>query len=105
MLARRSLLGACRALGSAATSARQQHVLPELPYPADALEPVISGEIMELHHGKHHATYVKNLNAAKEQLQSALQSGEWKRERAKKTPVPSQPCRQKIMVFLIEAQH
>lgn len=31
---------------------------------------------MELHHGKHHATYVNNLNAAKEQLQSALQSND-----------------------------
>ena len=37
------------------------YVLPDLPYDYGALEPHISGEIMELHHGKHHATYVKGL--------------------------------------------
>jgi Fe-Mn family superoxide dismutase len=42
------------------------HTLPSLPYPANALEPHIDKETMELHHGKHHATYVKNLNAALE---------------------------------------
>lgn len=36
--------------------------LPELPYPKDALEPHISQETLEYHHGKHHATYVKKLN-------------------------------------------
>lgn len=77
MLARRSIWRICRPLGSAATAARQQHTLPDLPYAPSALEPVVSGEIMELHHGKHHATYVKNLNAAQEQLQSALQSSKY----------------------------
>jgi Fe-Mn family superoxide dismutase len=38
--------------------------LPELPYGYKALEPVISGEIMELHHSKHHQTYVDKLNDA-----------------------------------------
>ena len=76
MFTGRYFTGACRALRSTVTAARQQHTLPELPYAASALEPVISAEIMELHHGKHHATYVNNLNAAKEQLQSALQSSE-----------------------------
>lgn len=43
-----------------------KHILENLPYAYDALEPVISKEIMELHHGKHHAAYVKNLNEALE---------------------------------------
>jgi superoxide dismutase, Fe-Mn family len=38
--------------------------LPPLPYPYDALEPTIDAETMQLHHDKHHATYVDNLNAA-----------------------------------------
>ncbi|GLB43106.1 putative destroys radicals which are normally produced within the cells and which are toxic to biological systems [Lyophyllum shimeji] len=40
------------------------HVLPDLPYAYDALEPFISRQIMELHHKKHHQTYVNALNAA-----------------------------------------
>jgi Fe-Mn family superoxide dismutase len=40
--------------------------LPALPYPADALEAAIDKQTMEIHHGKHHAGYVKNLNAALE---------------------------------------
>jgi Fe-Mn family superoxide dismutase len=38
--------------------------LPPLPYPENALEPTISATTMATHYGKHHATYVKNLNAA-----------------------------------------
>lgn len=45
--------------------------LPDLPYDYAALEPVISGEIMELHHKKHHQTYVNNLNAAMEKSHEA----------------------------------
>ena len=40
--------------------------LPPLPYPSDALEPHIDKQTMEIHHGKHHAAYVNNLNAALE---------------------------------------
>jgi Fe-Mn family superoxide dismutase len=40
--------------------------LPELPYGYEALEPAISREVMQLHHGKHHQTYVDKLNAAVE---------------------------------------
>jgi superoxide dismutase, Fe-Mn family len=42
------------------------HSLPPLPYPHDALEPHIDKQTMEIHHGKHHAAYVNNLNAALE---------------------------------------
>jgi Fe-Mn family superoxide dismutase len=42
------------------------HELPALPYPYDALEPHIDGRTMEIHHGKHHAAYVNNLNKALE---------------------------------------
>ena len=40
------------------------HSLPPLPYAFDALEPHIDRLTMEIHHGKHHAAYVNNLNAA-----------------------------------------
>jgi Fe-Mn family superoxide dismutase len=39
------------------------HELPPLPYAYDALEPFIDTMTMQIHHGKHHATYVANLNA------------------------------------------
>jgi Fe-Mn family superoxide dismutase len=42
------------------------HELPKLPYPTDALEPHIDKLTMEIHHGKHHAAYVTNLNKALE---------------------------------------
>ncbi|MGE3508953.1 MAG: superoxide dismutase [Vicinamibacterales bacterium] len=42
------------------------HSLPSLPYAPDALEPHIDKMTMEIHHGKHHAAYVNNLNAALE---------------------------------------
>jgi Fe-Mn family superoxide dismutase len=41
-----------------------QHVLPPLPYSYSALEPSIDARTMTLHHDKHHASYVKKLNAA-----------------------------------------
>jgi len=42
------------------------HELPDLPYAQDALEPHIDAATMGIHHGKHHATYVANLNKALE---------------------------------------
>lgn len=42
------------------------YTLPKLPYDVNALEPYIDGRTVEIHHGKHHQTYVNNLNKALE---------------------------------------
>lgn len=55
---------------------RQKHTLPDLPYDYNALEPYISAEIMQLHHGKHHATYVNNLNNAEAAIDEAKEKGD-----------------------------
>src|SRR3982750_345651 len=47
------------------------YMLPDLPYDPAALQPHVSGEIMELHHDKHHAAYVKGANTALEKLAAA----------------------------------
>ncbi|MFT8637343.1 MAG: superoxide dismutase [Pseudoclavibacter sp.] len=53
------------------------YTLPELTYDYSALEPYISGTIMELHHDKHHATYVKGANTALEKLAAARDAGDF----------------------------
>jgi len=61
-----------RAANVASTSfVRGKATLPDLPYDYGALEPAISGKIMELHHKNHHQTYVNSYNTASEQLQAA----------------------------------
>ncbi|XP_055289084.1 superoxide dismutase [Mn], mitochondrial [Moschus berezovskii] len=67
----RRLVPALGALGS-----RQKHSLPDLPYDYGALEPHINAQIMQLHHSKHHAAYVSNLNVAEEKYREALEKGD-----------------------------
>lgn len=65
-----------------------KHTLPPLPYSYDALEPIISAEIMRLHHDKHHQTYVDGLNKAELMMKKARETNEfsllkhWEREAA-----------------------
>ncbi|KAK8045645.1 Superoxide dismutase - mitochondrial [Apiospora rasikravindrae] len=53
---------------STASGMTGPHTLPALPYAYDALEPYFDKETMELHHSRHHQTYVHNLNAALHRL-------------------------------------
>jgi Fe-Mn family superoxide dismutase len=53
------------------------YTLPDLPYDQGALEPHISGRIMELHHGKHHAAYVKGANTALDRLHEIREKGDF----------------------------
>ncbi|WP_299278030.1 superoxide dismutase [uncultured Georgenia sp.] len=52
------------------------YTLPELPYDYSALEPHISGKIMELHHSRHHKAYVDGANTALDKLAEARESGD-----------------------------
>ncbi|RWZ51752.1 superoxide dismutase [Labedella phragmitis] len=52
-----------------------EYTLPDLAYDYSALEPSISGRIMELHHSKHHQTYVTGANTALAQLAEARETG------------------------------
>lgn len=71
-------LASRRTLGTIYQNARglQTFSLPDLPYDYGALEPAISGEIMKLHHQKHHQTYITNYNKALEQLDEAMAKGD-----------------------------
>ncbi|TYZ68350.1 hypothetical protein PybrP1_012568 [[Pythium] brassicae (nom. inval.)] len=76
MLMMKRAAGAARSVASASSSSTARRgiatvKLPDLPYDFGALEPVISGEIMQLHHQKHHQAYVTNYNAAREQFAEA----------------------------------
>jgi Fe-Mn family superoxide dismutase len=53
------------------------YTLPDLPYDFAALEPHYSGEILELHHDKHHAAYVTGANTTLEKLVDARDKGEF----------------------------
>lgn len=67
-----SLAASTLALLSVA-SAFVPYKLPDLPYAYEALEPAIDKETMMIHHDKHHAGYVKNLNAALETVDASVQ--------------------------------
>ncbi|MDZ4724355.1 MAG: superoxide dismutase [candidate division Zixibacteria bacterium] len=53
------------------------HQLPTLPYDFNALEPHIDATTMEIHHGKHHQSYVTNLNQAEVELAKARSTGDF----------------------------
>merc|ERR1712133_333317 len=65
-----------RPLSASSTISKAKHTLPDLPYDYNALEPIISAEIMTLHHSKHHQTYVNNYNVAEEKLADAVAKGD-----------------------------
>jgi len=70
-----SLGRGARSLVTRVAGVRSKATLPDLPYDYNALEPVISAEIMQLHHSKHHNAYVTNFNVANEKLSEALATG------------------------------
>mmetsp|Transcript_3865 Transcript_3865/g.10946 ORF Transcript_3865/g.10946 Transcript_3865/m.10946 type:complete len:221 (+) Transcript_3865:86-748(+) len=64
------------AVGRMSSRGMASFSLPDLPYDYSALEPAISAEIMELHHSKHHQTYVNNVNVAMEKYADAQAKGD-----------------------------
>ena len=54
-----------------------EYTLPDLAYDPGALEPHLSGQIVDLHHGKHHAAYVAGANTALEKLADARATGKY----------------------------
>ena len=72
-----SLVGSSTAIGAPQVPAGTEHVLPDLPYAYEALEPYIDAQTMRIHHTKHHAAYVKGLNTAEAALAAARQSGDY----------------------------
>ncbi|GAB4827691.1 aspartate--tRNA ligase msd1, variant 2 [Ancistrocladus abbreviatus] len=78
LLTRKPLATVPRGVGIGMLQSRslKTFTLPDLPYYYEALEPAISGQIMQLHHQKHHQTYVTNYNKALEQLAKAMTIGD-----------------------------
>jgi Fe-Mn family superoxide dismutase len=65
-LFQKSLAVGIAAVGSGRAAAANAYAVPDLPYPFEALEPYIDAPTMKIHHDKHHATYVANINKATE---------------------------------------
>jgi len=79
-------LGGCAELVAQTEQAtgggKTNYALPPLPYDYKALEPVLSEDILRVHHDKHHAGYVKGLNGTLEKLDEARRSGDMSRIKA-----------------------
>lgn len=65
----------CRGLADAFKNGK--YTLPKLPYATDSLEPLYQEQMLKIHHGKHHAGYVKGLNKTLEKLEVVRRSGEY----------------------------
>src|SRR5688572_16699364 len=68
-----------QAISLQVASARPRYTLPDLDYDFGALEPHLSGRILELHHGKHHAGYVQNTNLTIALLEEARAADDFTR--------------------------
>lgn len=81
-------------LSKASENGQTEWILPPLPYDYNALEPVLDAETLHLHHDKHHAAYMKGLQAAEEKLKQAWESKDrtlveyWTRKAASSKSVP-----------------
>jgi len=69
-------------LGGAKASGPRAYALPPLPYADDALAPTIDAAVVRIHHGKHHAGYVKGLNATLHALDQARAASDFSRVKA-----------------------
>jgi len=70
------LAGSCAPVHAVSFASKAAVTLPDLPYDYGALEPIISGEIMKIHHQKHHQAYVNNFNIAQEKYLDAEAKGD-----------------------------
>jgi Fe-Mn family superoxide dismutase len=70
-----SMMGTGRVAEAAAAGDPVEYALPPLPYATNALDGFLSAEILEIHHDKHHAGYVKGLNATLASLADARANG------------------------------
>jgi Fe-Mn family superoxide dismutase len=62
---------------AAAMGEIKEYTLPPLPYPYDGLEPVLDERTLRIHHDKHHAGYIKGLNATLAKLDAARKAGDF----------------------------